>query len=102
MRIPAVDVSTYPDLSLVCGDPVRDEKLMYYAALTSLRDYVLVSQHRVVVDHFERRPDGSWLFRQLGPGDVIGLRSVKLRLRVEELYDGVRLEARTGRLRVTD
>ncbi len=125
VRIPSEDVSTYPDISVVCGDPVRDdadrnsitnptvlvevlsestenydraEKFGYYRGLPSLRDYVLVSQHKIAVEHYERRADGSWLFRELGAGEVLSLRSMKLRLRVDELYAGVPLEARSGRL----
>ncbi|GDX78704.1 hypothetical protein LBMAG42_05150 [Deltaproteobacteria bacterium] len=126
VRIPTEDVSTYPDISVVCGDPVRDEldrntitnptvlfevlsestenydrseKFAYYRALPSLRDYVLVSSHRIAIEHYERRPDGSWLFRELGAGEVLSLRSLRVRLRVSEVYAGVELEARRARLK---
>lgn len=126
VRIPAEDVSTYPDISVVCGEPIRDtldrntitnptvlfeilsestenydraEKFAYYRALPTFRDYVLVSQHEVAIDHFERRADGSWLFRQLGAGDVLNLKSIKLRFKIAEIYAGVPLETRTSRLK---
>jgi Uma2 family endonuclease len=125
VRIAAEDVSTYPDISVVCGEVIRDtldpqtitnptvlievlsestenydrdEKFNYYKALPSLREYVLVSQFAVKVNHYALRKDGSWLYRDLGTGDVLRLRSVGVRLPIDEIYAGVPLETRKVRL----
>jgi len=46
-------------------DPVRSSQLPEHR---SLRDYVLVSQHEVLVEHFVRQDDGSWNLRVLRAG----------------------------------
>ncbi len=121
LRIPAEDVATYPDIAVVCGEPIRDEldrnaivnpavlfevlaestedydgneKFDYYQALGTLREYVLVSQHEVRVEHYALRGPGIWEYRRLGPGDTLRLKSVKVRLAVDEIYKGVTLEPR--------
>lgn len=113
IRVPATGLSTYPDLSIICGPPERhpqDEnaatnptvivevlspstegwdrgpKFKHYQLLASLRDYLLVSSEDVRVEHFARADDGAWLYRAHGPGDSVTLASVGLTLRVDDLY----------------
>lgn len=104
MRIGAADGSYhYPDVSVVCGKPqfeddIRDvlqnpsviievlsdsterydrgEKFAHYRSVPSLRDYVLVSQHTQLIEHYRRQPneDGAeWSYRALGPGEALRL-----------------------------
>lgn len=125
VRIPAEDVSTYPDLSVVCGEPIpdavdrnsltnptvlfevlsestanydREEKFDYYKSLPTLRDYVLVSQRFVSVMHHERRANGTWLAYPLSAGDTLRLKSIRVRVPMDEIYAGVPLESRKPRL----
>ena len=80
---------TYPDLSVVCGEPVfdpprptsatlanprvlievlspstesgdRGEKFNRYRQIASLQEYLLVSQDRPQVEPFHRQPNGMW------------------------------------------
>ncbi|MBM4365838.1 MAG: Uma2 family endonuclease [Deltaproteobacteria bacterium] len=124
LRIPAEDVATYADVAVVCGEPIRDqlddnalvnptvvievlsestedydrnEKFDYYQALGTLREYVLVSQHEVRVEHYVLRGPGTWEYRRLGPGDTLALKSVRAKLPVDEVYRGVTLEPRKKR-----
>lgn len=124
VRIPAEGVSTYPDLSIVCGPVIRDsvdanaitnptvivevlsegterydrgEKFSYYQSLPSLREYILVSAERVEIDHYVRQDDGSWSFRRLHAADALVLPSVEVRIPLAEIYDGIELEPRTPR-----
>jgi len=110
----------YPDVSVVCGEPRfedaqrdtlvnpsvivevlsdaseaydRGDKFALYRALPSLRDYVLVSQKTMLVEHFHREDDGSWRLRALGPGDVLALGSIDARVAIESLYLKVALGA---------
>ena len=65
----------------------RREKFDLYKEISSLRDYVLVSQDIVRVEHFSRRDDG-WLLRTLTlPHQIVKLESVELEFSVESLYD---------------
>src|SRR3712207_3471038 len=81
---------SYPDVVVVCGEPQfyderrdillnptvvfevlspsteaydRGEKfLRYRTQVAALREYVLVSQHRPLVERYARQPDGSWSY----------------------------------------
>jgi Uma2 family endonuclease len=101
---------TYPDVTVVCGKPEleddtllnpqvifevlspsteaydRGQKFHHYQTIPSFREYVLVSQHEVHIDHFVKQPDGTWLLRSLGKGQSIELSSVGCSLRVDEVY----------------
>jgi Uma2 family endonuclease len=90
----------YPDVSVVCGKAVlqdgtkdvlvnptilvevlssgteqhdRGLKWKGYQRLASLTDYLLVAQHEVRVEQFQRAPDGQWLYRTYGRGDRVPL-----------------------------
>jgi Uma2 family endonuclease len=109
---------SYPDLAVVCGEPKfhdrqkdvllnpaaifevlspgteafdRGEKfLRYQNHLDSLVDYILVSQHRPLVDHFVRRPDGQWLYSAVeGMSAIVVIASIGCRLELSEIYDRV-------------
>jgi Uma2 family endonuclease len=113
VRIPARDLGTYPDVTVVCGpfegdaddpdaatNPIaivevlsptteawdRGEKFAAYRALPSLRHYVLVSQDRQHIEHYQRDDDGRWVLTDAGPGGAIELLGATLR--VAEVYAG--------------
>ena len=102
---------TYADMSLVCGAPKfnedspkalmnpeaifevlsettesydRGDKFASYRTLPTHRDYVLVSQTKILVEHFVRQPDGGWLMHALGKGEVLGLPCGEIA--VDDLY----------------
>lgn len=89
LRIPANGLSTYPDISIVCGELQCDEldhhglvnprvlievlspstegycrgkKFLLYRQLESLQEYVLVAQDEPLIERYVRQKDGSWLF----------------------------------------
>jgi len=105
----------YPDLAVVCGEPVfhdehgdmlvnptvvfevlspstaaydRGEKsLRYRTHIETLRDYVLVEQDRPHVEHLSRRPDGTWAAAEVGGlGSVLSLASIGCLIPLAELY----------------
>lgn len=113
VKIEASDRYTYADVAVVCGTPVfeddrrdtllnpsvlfevlsdstesydRGEKFAHYRTLTSLTDYVLLSQKRVLVEHYRRQDDGAWLLRALGPGDSLALPSIGCEVAVDDFY----------------
>ena len=71
----------------------RGEKLLSYTEIESLEEYVLAAQDRMEVTIFRRangwKPEISGRNHQ----DEIEFRSVGLRMRLGEVYEGVRLEA---------
>lgn len=90
----------YPDVSAVCGpivlqdgtsDVVANPSILIevlssatesydrglkwegYQRLPSLTDYLLVAQHEVRIEHYQRAPDRGWLYRAYGPGERVQL-----------------------------
>lgn len=113
VKVPATGLYTYPDVSVVCGEPRfeddtfdtllnplvlvevlsesterydRGEKFEQYRTIASLHDYVLLRQDRILVEHFAKQPGGAWLLRELRAGGSLELASLGCALAVDELY----------------
>lgn len=72
----------------------RGDKFYQYRTLPSLRDYVRVSQTRMLVEHFTRQADNTWLLRDYAvPEDVLVLASIGCTLRLSDIYRKVVFEA---------
>lgn len=107
---------TYADVSVVCGpseysddapralrnaDAIfevlssatesydRGDKFASYRTIPSLRDYVLVSQSKVLVEHFRWQADGGWLLRALPAGHALHLPCGEVA--IDDLYFEVEL-----------
>lgn len=112
IRVAATGLSTYPDLSVACGerqvdpldpqalvDPVvlvevpspsteaydRGEKLRHYQRLPSLQEVLLVAHDRPEVEVW-RRSGGGWLRETVSADGTVELTSIGCRLEVEALY----------------
>jgi Uma2 family endonuclease len=112
-KIPATGRYVYADASVVCGEarfedeeedtvlnPIvifevlsksterydRGDKFESYQSLESLRDYVLVAQKKVRVEHFTRKADGTWVLRVLGAGDRLSIASIECEIEVDRIY----------------
>lgn len=67
----------------------RGEKFAHYRRLESLREYVLVAQDKVRVEHYERREDG-WLLIELSdPEEELELRSLDCSVGLQEIYERI-------------
>ena len=108
---------SYPDVTVVCGEPRflderrdtllnptlivevlspstelfdRGRKFAYYRTLGSLADYLLVASERVGAELFTRQPDGRWLLTEATRmEDTIEIASVDCRLTLADLYEKV-------------
>lgn len=112
------DLITYPDLYVVCGplarmpgrrDTLTDatliveilspkteiydraEKFLFYKSLPSFREYLLVSQAEMEIEHHVRTARGEWRSTLRGPGDQVSLKSIRCNFAVAEVYQGVEL-----------
>lgn len=118
IRIEAVDLFTYPDVVVICGEPEfarddpmsvtnprvifeilspsteaydRGEKFEFYQHLASLQEYILVSQDRAHIDRFVRQPDGDWRLRPFaGLEDELDIESLKCRIPLALVYENVK------------
>ena len=67
----------------------RGDKFDQYKLIPTLRDYLLVAQDRVRVEHFSRSENG-WLMRVfIERDDIISLASVDAQLALAEVYDDI-------------
>lgn len=112
MKVRVQDVFYYPDLMVICSpvdpnslfqsDPVlivevlskstekkdRLEKLVAYQSISTVSEYVLVSQDKVAIDIYRRDKD-NWQLESLGYGDTLQLSSINYNAPIENLYEDV-------------
>jgi Uma2 family endonuclease len=118
VRIEATDLTTFPDVTVVCGerqlaavdrnavtnptmlvevtsssteDYDRGEKLGHYQQIPSLAAVIFVSHRRPEVTVVERAPEG-WRQSEYRPGDEVVLDSPRCGFAVDELYAGITLD----------
>jgi Uma2 family endonuclease len=121
LRVESADACAYPDVVVLCDQPVfhdghrdvltnptlvvevlspstegydRGGKFAIYRGLPSLRQYVLIAQDRCAVDLFTRQADGRWLLdAYTAPDAPIDFESIGCSLSLREIYDKVLLES---------
>lgn len=67
----------------------RGDKFIEYRSIKSLRDYLLVSQETMMVEHHSRQADGWLLQERKQLSDHINLASLNLTLGLDVIYEGV-------------
>jgi Uma2 family endonuclease len=110
------ELYTYPDVVAVCGEPRfedsevdtllnpnvivevlsptteaydRGKKFAHYRLLESLKEFVLVAQDQVMVEHYTRQGD-QWVLTVLSRADdTLVLESIGCTVAVREIYDKV-------------
>lgn len=117
VRIEATDLSTFPDVTVVCGERTvasidrnavtnptllvevtsdstedydRGEKLSHYKQCQSVRAVLLISHRRPQVTVVVRQAD-DWFQSEHRAGERVELSVPEFSLDVDELYEGVRL-----------
>jgi Uma2 family endonuclease len=119
VRIEVSDLSTFPDVSVVCGDVQtatidahaltnpsllvevtsrstedydRSDKLSHYKLIPSLRVVLFVSHRFRMITCVERTSSG-WVERDYREGSTITLETPAVSLSVDEVYLGIVLDA---------
>ena len=108
---------TYPDVTVVCGQPQyldkmvavllnptviievlspstekydRTAKFAYYQRIESLQEYLMVAQDQMRIEQYMRQPDDSWLLSLVTRADqTLVLPSIDCTLSVADVYDRV-------------
>ena len=121
VRVGATGLYTYPDVSVVCGQPQladehadillnptflaevlspstegydRGRKFEHYRTIESLAEYLLVAQDRIHVDLYTRQQDGRWVLSEASRlEDTLELPSIGCQLALADLYEKVDLSA---------
>ena len=121
IRIPVTGLGTYPDVSVVCGELLRDPddpdtvtnpivlvevtsdsteqydrglKFEHYRTVETLMEHVLVSHRERRIEVFRKTP-GEWERSESHPGHAVRLSSSGFSLDVDEIYRGVELPGAT-------
>jgi Uma2 family endonuclease len=65
----------------------RGEKFLYYQTISSLQEYILVSQERRCFEIFRKQEDDSWVYRALQSASMaLELESIDCVLTTDEVY----------------
>ena len=118
VRIRSADVGAYPDITVICGEPERapedtasvlnptlivevlststeaydrGDKFAHYRQVPSLKEYILVSQHKQAIERHVRNQDGSWTMTAFGPDAHLTLTAIGCELSVNDVYEGIQL-----------
>ena len=120
VRTSTASLFSYPDLTIVCGEPIfHDQKKdvltnpqvifevlspstaeydrttkfqKYRMGNETLTDYILVSQDKPFVEHFFKQADGKWLYQSYAAiEDVLKVETTDCELSLREIYDRVEL-----------
>jgi Uma2 family endonuclease len=114
LKVKATGLLTYPDISVVCGKPElttdaldtlvnpqviievlsptteafdRGKKFKHYSQITSLQEYVLISQDTPRIERFLRQEAGKWEYEDVrGLEGIIELSSVECSLKLADVY----------------
>lgn len=118
VKVPAAFPYRYPDVSVVCGEPVIESNLgqemlvnplllvevlscstaaydhgdrfSAYQSIDSFREDLLISQERPHVVQYVRQPDNRWLRAEVsGLNGILTLESLDLTLPLSEIYEQV-------------
>lgn len=116
VKVAATSLYTYPDIAVVCGRPElerpgdtlinpkmivevlsesteaydRGKKFEHYRTIGSLTDYMLVSQDKVLVEHYSRQADGRWLYTAANKAtDSLSIATLGCALKLAEVYENV-------------
>ncbi|MFP4007083.1 MAG: Uma2 family endonuclease [Spirulinaceae cyanobacterium] len=65
----------------------RGGKFSLYRRLTSLQEYVLVSSEAQMVEVFDKRDRGTWIFTPYSEGAIVELTSVNLEMPMSAIYE---------------
>lgn len=121
VRVLATGLTTYPDVTIVCGPLERDpddpdtstnptaiievlsdstevydrgEKFHHYQRIPSLRAYILISQREARVEVFERAGPRRWSFEDVREPEAARIDCLGCSLPVAALYKGVEVPRR--------
>ena len=118
--IPQYRQYTYPEVFLIQGQPVfqerrtdtimnpclivevlskstkdyeRTDKFRYYRSIAELQEYVLINQYRTEIEHYTKADGNSWLFRAYESSkDKIIFASINIEMTIEDIYEDVEFD----------
>lgn len=120
VKVSPTGLYTYPDVVVVCGEPIfddeqrdtllnpivlvevlskstasydRGEKFEHYRKLESLAEYLVLAQNKYHVEHYVRQPDNQWLLAETDEIEkTIHLSAIECDLALADVYDKVEID----------
>ena len=117
VRLPNSKRFFYPDVSVVCGEDDfaddkqdvilnpslivevssentaafdRGKKFLSYQQVTSLQEYLLVSQDEILIEGYARQGNDTWLYTKvIGLEGRLTLQSIECKLALKDVYDKI-------------
>jgi Uma2 family endonuclease len=114
IKVMATGLMTYPDISVVCGEPRfaggefdtlinpiaiieilsktteaydRGEKFQHYREIETLQDYLLISQDKARIEGYSRQTDGKWMLTDaVGLDTTFEIASIDCKLALADVY----------------
>jgi Uma2 family endonuclease len=113
--IPELQIATYPDIMVTPEPPQlmegrkdtivnpvfmaevlsdstaeydRTEKFAYYRTIETFQEYLLVSQHKMYLEHFYKETD-RWIFNAYKEETMINLSSLQIQVPTSEIYQRI-------------
>jgi len=125
IKVPTAPPYRYADGSVVCGkveverfnandlllNPIlvyevlspsteaydRGDKFTHYKSIPSLREYLLIAQHRPHVTHYLKQGDGTWSYTEVnGLEGIIEFPSLGVTLKLSDIYLSVEFDSGSG------
>lgn len=121
VHIEANTLFTYPDISIICGEPEtlnndnwnllnpaviieilspstknydRGEKFKLYRDIPALKEYILVDSENIHIEIFRLNQSNHWELEEYSSSEeALHIRTINENISIADIYDGVRLEA---------
>lgn len=118
IHIPKNTLFTYPDISIVCGEPkylnddefnllnptvlfevlsrstksyVRGDKFRLYRAIPTLKEYIVVDPKKIHIEAFYINGEGEWALREYTDiNNTLELRTVNVSISLTDIYEDAR------------
>ncbi len=120
IHIPLNSLYTYPDISIICGDPIttddhfdtatnpsviieilskstkdydKGSKFTLYRDIESLKEYILVDSTNISVEKFIRNTDNSWQLTEYKLlTDTFSINTIDISLSLSDIYEDVKFD----------
>jgi Uma2 family endonuclease len=80
-------------LSKSTGNYDRGEKFAAYRTLDSFREYLLIDQYRICIEHYVKTMPNQWLLSEYYPSDLqFCLRAIAAEIEISSLYEDVNFD----------
>jgi Uma2 family endonuclease len=117
VRVQEKDFFTYPDILVICGKPEffnnrtdtvtnpvliievlsdstknydRGEKFEFYRSIPSLKNYILVDQYKIHLEHFSKASENKWVLTEyFKKSDALTIPDINVNILLEDIYDRV-------------